>query len=181
MPTMTNKHRPTMMILSAFSLVLALGMAGCGKDGDPSVASANPGSTHAGGNGADSAPSALKFSQCMRAQGFSWYPDPDSGGNLNVNEPDGIDRTKYEKAQTTCDVYAPWGNGNSKKSAGDLDKLRKVSQCMRDHGFAKFPDPDQNGSINLDKNSGITPTDPGFQKAQQECQKYAPIPAQQKQ
>jgi hypothetical protein len=180
MPTMMSKQRP-MMILSTFALMLAMGMAGCDKNGDPSVASVKPGQTNAGGGAADSAPSALKFSQCMRTQGFSWYPDPDAGGNLNVNEPQGLDRTKYQQAQTKCDAYAPWGNGNSKKSATDLDKLRKVSQCMRDAGFAKFPDPDDNGSINLNKDSGIKPTDPAFQKAQQECQKYAPLPAQQKQ
>jgi hypothetical protein len=114
---------------------------------------------------------------------MTWYPDPDpdASGNLNAKEPAGVGEAKYQQAQKACEVYAPWGNGNSKKSSADLDKLRQVSQCMREHGFAKFPDPDQNGSINLDKNSGLSPNDPAFQKAQQECQKYAPVPPPQNQ
>lgn len=176
---MTNKQRP-MLILSAFALMLAMGMAGCGNNEDPSVASVRPGASNPGGGAADdSEPSPLKFSQCMRAQGFTWYPDPDAGGNLNASEPEGLDRAKYEKAQKACEAYAPWGSGNNKKSSADLEKLRQVSQCMRDHGYPKFPDPDENGTININKNMGIEPGDPAVQKAQQECQKYAPVPTEQ--
>jgi len=179
MATLTKKQRP-LLVLSAFALALAMGAAGCGQDEDPSVASVSPGAANSGAGGAgDNEPSALKFSQCMRDQGFTWYPDPDAGGNLSANEPEGIDRAKYQEAQKTCEAYAPWGSGNSKKSNEDLDKLRLVSQCMRDHGFAKFPDPDENGTININKGSGIEPGDPAVQKAQQECQKYAPAPAEQ--
>jgi hypothetical protein len=176
MATMTNKRRPV-LVLTALALALAMGTAGCDQD-DPSVASVNPGGNNP--SAADDAePSPLKFSQCMRAQGFAWYPDPDAGGNLNADEPEGLDREKYKKAQKACEAYAPWGSGNSKKSSEDLDKLRKVSQCMRDHGFAKFPDPDENGTINIGKSAGISPGDPAVQAAQRECQKYAPVPGEQ--
>ncbi|MET9386203.1 hypothetical protein ABZY09_35360 [Streptomyces sp. NPDC002928] len=172
MATLTSKQRP-LLVLSAFALVLALGIAGCGggEDDDPGRHNAS------GGGTAEDEPSPLKFSRCMREQGFTWYPDPDAGGNLSANEPEGLDRAKYQQAQKKCEVYAPWGSGSgNKKSSDELNKLRKVSQCMRDHGFAKFPDPDENGSINIDKNLGISPDDPAVKQAQQECQKYAPVP-----
>lgn len=158
-----------LLVLSAFTLVLAMGTAGCGGDGP----SGDPG--RANPVAGDNEPSPLKFSRCMRDQGFTWYPDPDAEGNLKANEPEGLDQAKYQKAQKACEVYAPWGAGSgNKKSSDELDKLRKVSQCMRDHGLAKFPDPDENGTININKNMGISPDDPAVQKAQQECQKYGP-------
>ncbi|MBF9128742.1 hypothetical protein I0C86_07035 [Plantactinospora sp. S1510] len=175
MAILTKKQRP-LLVLSAFALVLAMGSAGCDDGEDPSVASVSPGGTNSRTGGTDdNEPSPLKFSQCMRDQGFTWYPDPDAGGNLSASEPEGLDRAKYQQAQQTCEVYAPWGSGNSnKKSPEDLEKLRQMSQCMRDHGFATFPDPDENGGINISKNSGISPDDPAVQKAQEECQKYFP-------
>ncbi|WP_344833970.1 hypothetical protein [Actinocorallia longicatena] len=169
---MTSRHRP-LLVLSVFALALAMGIGGCGGDdnGDPVRKDKVAGSAD------DDGPSPLKFSRCMRDQGFSWYPDPDAGGNLSANEPQGLDRAKYQQAQKKCEVYAPWGGGSgNKKTSDELDKLRKVSQCMREHGFAKFPDPDENGSINIDKGMGISPDDPALQKAQQDCQKYAPEP-----
>jgi hypothetical protein len=48
---------------------------------------------------------------------------------------------------------------------------------MRDHGFAKYPDPDANGSVTIDsKVLGVEPDDPAFQRARQACNKYMPAP-----
>lgn len=146
----------TKKILLALMFFLAL--AACGEDRSTD-------------DGKVAEPSALKFSQCMRDQGYGWYPDPDSAGNLQANEPDGLDRATYEKAQKTCEKYAPWGGGGEKKSAEDLDKLRKVSQCIRENGFPTFPDPDDNGNVSLGKDSGISPDDPAFRKVRQECER----------
>lgn len=166
-----------MWIVSAFALLLAVGAAGCGRNNDPTVATANPGapkaSASAAGNGEGSG---LKFSQCMRDQGFTWFPDPGPDGGSKVSVPDGTDQTKFKKAEETCKVYAPGSGQNGRKlSDEDLDKVRQVSRCMRDHGFPKYPDPDANGSITIDsKVFGVEPDDPAFQKAMQECQKYLP-------
>jgi len=114
----------------------------------------------------------------MRDQGLTWYPDPDTEGNLKVHVPDGTDQSKVEKAEDACKAYAPWeGQQGRQIPAEDLDKIRQVSQCMRDHGFAKYPDPDANGSIKIDsKVLGVEPDDPAFEKARQECAKYMPAP-----
>ncbi|TMR22388.1 hypothetical protein ETD86_11870 [Nonomuraea turkmeniaca] len=183
MSTNTNKPsaKKTAMrqTLSAVALLLAVGTAGCARHHDPTVATAGSGEPKAGASAAagNDQTSALKFSQCMRDQGLTWFPDPDAEGNLGVHAPDGVDQSKVDKAEEACKAYSPWrGRQGQQISAEDLNKLRKVSQCMRDHGFAKYPDPDANGSIKIDSEAGFKPDDPAFQKARQECDKYMPAP-----
>jgi hypothetical protein len=153
--------------------MLAAGTAGCAKDKDPTVVTANPNASKASaGTADDSGNSNLKFSQCMRDQGFAWFPDPDAQGNLKVKTPEDTDQAKYQKAQQACEKYHSSGGQNGQVSADVLDMLRKVAQCMRDHGYAKFPDPDANGRSVIDSKAiGVEEDDPAFQKAQQECQK----------
>jgi hypothetical protein len=177
MSTNVKKYRP-MWIATAFVLLLTVGAAGCGRHHDPAVATANSGAPNASaGAAADGEKSLLKFSQCMREQGLTWFPDPQPDGGLVVHNPDGVDQSKVDKAEQACNKYYPAGNGGGPIPAADLAKIRQVSQCMRDHGFAKYPDPDANGSITVDsKVLGVEPTDPAFRKAIQECRKYLPAP-----
>src|SRR5262245_26950750 len=174
MSTNTKTQRPV-WIAPALTLLLAVGAAGCGRSNDPTVATVRPGAPQATASAAGEG-SGLKYSQCMRDQGFTWFPDPAPDGGLKVSVPEGTDQTKFEKAEETCKVYAPGSGQNGRKlSDEDLDKVRQVSQCMRDHGFPKYPDPDSNGSITIDiKALGVEPDDPAFQKAIQGCQKYLP-------
>jgi hypothetical protein len=160
------------------ALLLAVGTAGCSHDTDPGVATATSGAPGTGAGAAgDGEASLLKFSQCMRDQGLSWYPDPQSDGGLVVHNPEGVDQSTVEKAEKACKKYYPGADRQGPIPAEDLAKIRQVSQCMRDHGFAKYPDPDANGSITIDsKVLGVEADDPAFQKARQECQKYMPRP-----
>jgi hypothetical protein len=141
------------------------------------VATANPSAKASAGSAGDGDASLLKFSQCMRGQGLSWFPDPQADGGLVVHNPDGVDQSTFDKAEAACKKYYPGGTAHGPIPAEDLAKIRQVSQCMRDHGFTKYPDPDANGSITVDsKVLGVEPTDPGFEKARQECSKYLPAP-----
>ena len=172
MLTKTKKQR-----LAAVTLLLTVGLAGCAKKEDPTVATAGSSAPKANaGTTASGESSGLKFSQCMRDQGLSWFPDPDANGGLKVSIPDGVDQSTVDKAQQACKQYAPGANRNGGQiSAEDLNKLRQVAQCIRDHGFPNYPDPDSNGNTQIDsKKLGVEPDDPAFQKAMQECQKYMP-------
>ncbi|QFY12064.1 hypothetical protein GBF35_40725 [Nonomuraea phyllanthi] len=179
----TNTKKPparktTRRTLAAVALMLAVGMTGCARRDDPMVATAGSGAPKAGARAAagNDQASALKFSQCMRDQGLTWFPDPDAEGNLGVHAPEGTDQGKVDKAEEACKAYSPWrGRQGTPISDADLKKLRQVSQCIRDHGFAKYPDPDANGSIKIHSDD-IEPEDPAFQKARQECDKYMPAP-----
>jgi hypothetical protein len=152
-------------------------MAGCATNEDPTVANANPSTKTTAGSAGSSEPSMMKFSQCVRDQGFPWYPDPQADGGLVVHNPDGVDRSKLDKAEEACKKYQPGQGQQGPVPAEDLKKIQQMAQCVRDHGFAKYPDPDANGSITVDaKVLGVEPNDPAFRKAMQECQKFMPAP-----
>jgi hypothetical protein len=174
MPKNTTKQR-TLLVLSAFAL-LAVGTAGCAKNADPRVATADPSATAGAGSAGGSEVSPLKFSQCMRDQGLAWFPDPQPDGGLVVHNPANVDQSKVEKAEQACKKYNPAENRQGPMPAEDMAKMRQVSQCMRDHGIEKWPDPDANGGLFIDEKSGISPDDPAVRKAEQECQKYRPTP-----
>jgi hypothetical protein len=162
--------------------LLVLGLAGCvrGPQQTPTVATARTGDPVAGSDPSAAAshdPDApLKFSQCMRAHGLAWFPDPDSDGRLNVRTPKGLDPSKMDAAQRACIKFAPGpGPGDRRPTAAEMAQLRQLSKCMRAKGITNFPDPNPNGGINLDKGKlGTGPGDPAFDKAQQACDKYMP-------
>ena len=157
-----TKQRRSLLAMLAISLTLAVGATGCGKDS----------------GGTNSEASGLKYSQCIRSQGIAWYPDPQPNGDMVATEPPGDDQQKLAAAEQACRKYNPVNDGNP-ISSEDVAKLRKMSQCMRDHGIARYPDPDPtNGAISLDKSSGISPDDPSFKKALDECKQYGPAAVQ---
>lgn len=164
---MSNNFR----ISSVVSALLVAGLAGCGTTSSPTVATAGPGATQSGA--AQEERSALAYSRCMRAQGQTWFPDPDAQGGLTVHNPDNVDQKKIEAAEAACKKYAPWEGAKGPIPADELAKLRQVAQCMRDRGISEWPDPAADGSTRI---TGIEPDDPKVRQAQQECQKYAPTP-----
>jgi len=170
---MTKKQRP-LMALSAVALALSFGLMGCAKSGTPTVATADPTTKSSTDAGTGSQVSPIKFSQCMRAQGIAWFPDPQPDGGLVVSEPEGDNQQKYKAAQEACKQYDPNGSKGGAADPADVAKMQKASQCMRDHGVSNWPDPDSNGNVHIDEKMGIKRDDPAVKKAQQECQKYFP-------
>ncbi|WP_436530907.1 hypothetical protein [Actinoplanes sp. HUAS TT8] len=159
-------------------LLFLIAIAGCtGKTEDPNVATANPGVIRSSGAAAKADRSPLAYSQCMRAQGLTWFPDPDAQGRLKVSTPDDADPKKVEAAEQACRKYAPWEGPGDPIPADELAKLRQVAQCMRDHGFTNWPDPNADGSTRVDSRKlGVEADDPKVREAQEDCQKYAPTP-----
>ncbi len=162
-------------MVSVLTLLLALGAAGCNRGDDPGVATGKTGAPKAGASASAGDGSGLKFSQCMRDQGLSWFPDPGPDGGLKVSVPEGTDQSTYDKAEQACKAFAPGSGQQGRPSEEDLAKIRQMSQCMREHGFAKYPDPDANGSITIDSRVlGVEPDDPAFQQALEDCRKFLP-------
>jgi hypothetical protein len=160
--------------LAVIALLLAVATAGCDKSNDPTVASAGPGSGTASATAAPAdATSNLKYSQCMRGQGLTWFPDPNADGSLQVHVPDGADE-QFKKAAQACKAYDPGSSQNHKISPADLAKLQQVAQCMRDNGYPKYPDPDQYGRTRIDSSAGLNQHDPAFQKAAAKCRTSLP-------
>jgi hypothetical protein len=160
-------------------LVLLLMLAGCAaKSGGNGVAtaagtpSATTSSAPPAANGKDAQ---LKFSQCMREHGMTWFPDPQPGGNLQVRVPPGQDKTKMDAAMTACKKLMPNGGEPPKVDAAALEQMRQMAKCMRANGVPNFPDPTANGEIQIDGSKvGMGPGDATFDAAQKKCAKYEP-------
>ena len=163
-------------------LMLLVASAGCAAragDGD-GVATAQSGAP------ATSSPTAsktldedapIKFAQCMRKNGMTWFPDPDADGRTAMRVPKNIDPKKFDAAQEACAEFAPDGGDAGPADPEMLEMGRKMAKCMRENGVPDFPDPQPNGSIQLGRDKsgkGIGPGDPAFDKAEEKCSQFMP-------
>jgi hypothetical protein len=89
---------------------------------------------------------AVKFAECMRANGVREFPDPDDLGELTI---DGIaNRTSldtnsaaFKQAIAGCKELQPAGFVGHKRTAQEQEYALKFAQCVRDNGVQDFPDP----------------------------------------
>jgi hypothetical protein len=160
---------------------------GSGGGGTPLSGGPSSGSAGNGGGGPNFAlrtgnpQQALKFSECMRANGVSNFPDPNGQG---VIEGKGIDPNSpaWQRASKACakDIgrAAPTPAQIAQNEAGALS----LSKCMRAHGVTNFPDPQfgSGGAIRISiraapgSGGGLDPASPIFQKAQKACSSLLP-------
>jgi hypothetical protein len=56
----------------------------------------------------------VKYADCMRAHGLSWFPDPDARGHLDVSFPKGTGpgNPQYTAANKACSAGLPGGGGS---------------------------------------------------------------------
>lgn len=117
----------------------------------------------------------LTFAACMRAHGLPQFPDPNSQGDVTINDVN-PNSSSFTDAQRACQKFA---GASGKPSAARQAKLManalKFSSCMRAHGVTNYPDPKPgpNGiGVSLSTNSadGIRPNSPVFRRAQRACQ-----------
>jgi hypothetical protein len=82
---------------------------------------------------------AVKFAECMRANGVPHFPDPDTKGAVNF----GVDvsREVWLKAVDACKALKPPGALSSKRTPKEQSATLRFAQCVRDHGVKDFPDP----------------------------------------
>jgi hypothetical protein len=159
--------------------LMAVGVA-CGKPGSGNrVATANrsasaSASASPGGHG-----DALKFAQCMRANGIADWPDPDPN-NARPPVPPGPPDERIRAATDKCKQYMPNGGEPPKTDPQQLEAMRKFAQCMRDNGIADYPDPQPNGGMGFGPSAGgggIDPNSAQFKAAEQKCQHLMPRPS----
>jgi hypothetical protein len=159
--------------------------AACGEPEDPGDGVASLGgaatpsaSANAAAGGEDDG--GLKFAQCMRENGMTWFEDPEPGQRgLKIAVPPGTDRTKFEAAMKTCRTFLPHGGEPGKMDPQALEQARKMSKCMRENGIPNFPDPGPDGGIQVQRGQlNAEPGDPVFEKAEKACARYAPSGAE---
>src|SRR5579862_513553 len=164
----------SVVAVSAFCLL----STGCGSGGSPGVASLASSTsatttTQAPQNGL------VGFSQCMRANGVSNFPDPQNfaGGNvkLTIHQVVG-DNPRFQPALNTCSHLLPTnGNGESQQTAQEtrtrLADGLSFAKCMRSHGVSRFPDPTAQGQLTVEmvQAQGIDVNSPAVMRVVEKC------------
>jgi hypothetical protein len=180
------RHR----IRIGFVAVAAAGLlaAGCaGGDGTGAKVASIGGTTttttgggSAGSGNGDPQERALAFAKCMREHGID-MPDPkvDASGRMEMRvNARGVGDAKMRAAQTACQdkTGGAFGPGGGQPDPKFQEAALKYSQCMRQHGVPKFPDPQPNGGLLLKAGNGIDPSSPTFKAADKTCQQLLPRP-----
>jgi hypothetical protein len=126
----------------------------------------------------------LAFARCMREHGVN-IPDPDTsgggGGAVTFASPASqgsnvdIDTENFQAADKACrDLLGDGGPQDiSPQQQQEMqDQALAFSRCMREHGV-NMPDPtfgaEGQMTMKIDRDSGVDPSDPKFEAAQQAC------------
>src|ERR1700686_5787369 len=168
---MSRTPRP----VAALATIAMVALIGAGGSNAPAATGA--------ANPAANVAQAVKFAQCMRANGVSQFPDPDASGALTI---DGVingssldpNSATFQQAISACKDLEPPGFIGNTRSAQQQEAALKFAQCMRDNGVPDFPDPTADGPLidttRIPSMAGKHPrTDPGFNAAQQKCRGFA--------
>jgi hypothetical protein len=132
----------------ALALVAPIGLisAGCGSNASSKTGTGTAGSGSSANTTSSDADKtltahdkAVKFAECMRANGVPHFPDPDSKGAVNF----GVDVTRemWLKAIDACKALKPPGALSSKRTPKEQSASLRFAQCVRDHGVKDFSDP----------------------------------------
>jgi hypothetical protein len=126
---------------------------------------------------------AVKFAECMRANGVREFPDPDASGTLTI---DGIanrtsldtDSAAFKQAMAACKDLQPPGFVGNKRTAQEQENALKFAQCVRDNGVKDFPDPTPDGPLvdtyRIPSAAGRGGASiPGLREAMEKCRDFA--------
>ncbi len=123
-------------------VVVTLISAGC------SNAPASTGSRDTGNSGttASTHDQAVKFAECMRANGVKNFPDPSASGDFAIDtvaNRSGVDTSSavFTQARSACKDLEPSGFTGKGRTAEQQRAALKFAQCIRDNGVKDFPDP----------------------------------------
>jgi hypothetical protein len=130
---MSRKLRP----LAALATVALIG-AGCGSNAPSETGTSS--STGTGGNkNATDQDKAVKFAQCMRANGVPDFPDANAKGQFVYGV--SVTPAVWEKAVDACKDLQPPGTLSAKRSPKQQSASLRFAQCIRENGVEDFPDP----------------------------------------
>jgi hypothetical protein len=149
--------RRTLWPLAAFGRVVMVAViaAGCGctrsSSGTSAAAAADTSSSRSNSTAGHTSTAshtrtvaprekAVKFSECMRANGVSDFPDPSASGEF-PSYGVSVSPAVWKKAGAACKALQPPGTFSAKLSPAQESAALKFAQCIRENGVKDFPDP----------------------------------------
>jgi hypothetical protein len=164
---MSRTRRPLAALIPIVAVAL---ISGCGSSAP--VGTGSSGSAHE---------KAVRFAECMRANGVSQFPDPSASGNLTIDQvanESKLDTNSpaWQQAIGACKELEPAGFTGSKRSDQQQQAGLEFAQCIRENGVPDFPDPTPNGPL-VDTNRIPSSSQPGgmslLHAAMQKCSSAA--------
>ncbi len=174
--------RPKTWAVAALAMVVI--SAGCGgtRSSGGNDTAATPGTVSSGINStATTRAKAVKFAECMRANGVGAFPDPDASGALTIDavaNGSSLDTNSaaFKQAVSACKDLEPSGFTGHQRSSQEQEAALEFARCIRDNGVGDFPDPAK-GEPLVDTNRIPSAATPGgmsiLQAAMQKCGQYA--------
>ena len=123
--------------LAVLAMVTVIG-AGCGSN-EPAETGAAGSSGAAGHKQATDRDKAVKFAECMRANGVSDFPDPNASGEFVYGV--SVSPAVFKRAVDACKDLQPPGTLSAKRSPEQQKDGLTFAQCIRENGVKDFPDP----------------------------------------
>lgn len=155
-------RRAPLLIAATAAIPVLLGACGSSpgsNSGAPAAAGGATGTAQAG---------QVQFSQCMRQNGVTNFPDPQNGRFVMVG--DVRSNPHYQTALSKCQHYLGPGGLGSHNPQNEQAQLA-FAHCMQSHGV-NVPD-SSNGAIQVGGN-GVNPNSPTFQNAFNACKSKLP-------
>lgn len=128
-----TKTTNTAALTVAAVLTLLPGLAGCSGTTPESAPSTRGAATGTSGG--------ASLASCLRDEGYD-VPDPSANDRVHtVDKPDGVDEEQWHADLEQClQGTGAGGAAGEAGSAGSPEQLRAASECIREHGFADYPD-----------------------------------------
>jgi hypothetical protein len=176
------RTRQSRTAFAAIALGVVLLTAAC--SGSTTTAQANSSAAQsdpsAGSSSSSGSSPQLQFAKCMRSNGVTDFPDPDSNGTFQL--PDGTgdlnpNSPVNQKAQEACQHFLGSDeHGTPAQEAQDGAKLLSYAKCMRSHGITNFPDPFRHadGGYGFIYTDQLDQSSPAFLAANQACRSLLP-------
>lgn len=129
------------------------------------------------GMGAQSRPpdleAMIRYSQCIRANGYAEFPDPAGDGRLLLRL-DAKDAPRFEAAQKACKDKLPPGLpvADEGMTPERMQALLGFARCVRNKGVKDFPDPSAAGVFELGANVDMEA--PQTRRALESCRESDP-------
>lgn len=165
------------------ALAIVVVSAGCGSTrSGANDAAATQGAVSSGlSRTATTRAKAVKFAECMRANGVGAFPDPDASGALTIDavaNGSSLDTSSaaFKQALSACKDLEPSGFTGHQRSSQEQEAALEFARCIRDNGVRDFPDPAKTEPL-VDTNRIPSAGTPGgmsiLNAAMQKCRQYA--------
>ena len=83
---------------------------------------------------------AVRFTECMRANGVGDFPDPDASGQF-PSYGVSVTRAVWTDAVAACKSLQPPGSLSAKMTSTQMSAAIRFAHCVRVNGVPDFPDP----------------------------------------